>query len=127
VILPQPCAQRPSDSVLACVGSWRSRCVGGLVSETPVPNERAEPTSLRRTTAEAAKVRKTETRARGARSCAHAELQDVLRDMNTITCPCRRSALAVNTISLAAGQLQAANQNEVAGAGSTRLSPASRA
>ncbi len=98
------------DSVLI-VGLALAMLLGGLVFETRRANERAAAAN----NAEQ-RVRKL-NRELEARVVARTQkLQDVLSDMNTINLSVSHDLRSpLNTISLAAGQLQAANQDEVTG------------
>ncbi len=98
------------DSVLI-VGLALAMLLGGLVFETRRANERAAAAN----DAEQ-RVRKLNRELEERVVARTQRLQDVLRDMNTINLSVSHDLRSpLNTISLAAGQLQAANQDEVAG------------
>jgi len=98
------------DSVLI-VGLALAILLGGLVFETRRANERAA-------AADAAeqRVRKLNRELEERVVARTQKLQDVLRDMNTINLSVSHDLRSpLNTISLAAGQLQAENRDEAAG------------
>ncbi len=96
------------DSVLI-VGLALAMLLGGLVFETRRANERAAAAN----NAEQ-RVRKLNRELEERVVARTQKLQDVLRDMNTINLSVSHDLRSpLNTISLAAGALQAANQDEV--------------
>ena len=98
------------DSVLI-VGLALAMLLGGLVFETRRANERAAAAN-----AAEQRVRKLNRELEERVVARTQNLQDVLRDMNTINLSVSHDLRSpLNTISLAAGQLQAANQDEVTG------------